>query len=276
MSLEFSKMHGIGNDFMVIDAINQAVELSSEQVQALADRHCGVGFDQLLLVEAATSPNADFRYRIYNADGREVGQCGNGARCFMHFVHDRGLTDKTELSVDTQSGLLQLVLEADGQVTVDMGEPRLAPADVPFDAAEFAHTCPLDVDGEVLDITALSMGNPHAVLQVDAVETAPVGRLGPLIEGHARFPQRANAGFMQIIDPEHIRLRVYERGAGETRACGSGACAAVVAGRLRDQLAPRVNVSLTGGNLVVKWAGEGYPVYMTGPATQVYRGQIDL
>jgi len=269
-------MHGLGNDFMVIDAINQAVELSSVQVQALADRHCGVGFDQLLLVEAATSPNADFRYRIYNADGGEVGQCGNGARCFMHFVHDRGLTDKTELSVETHSGLLQMVLEADGQVTVDMGEPRLAPADIPFDAAEFAHTYPLDVDGEVLDITALSMGNPHAVLQVDAVETAPVGRLGPLIEGHARFPQRVNAGFMQIIDPEHIRLRVYERGAGETRACGSGACAAVVAGRLRDQLAPRVNVSLTGGNLVVKWAGEGYPVYMTGPATQVYRGQIDL
>jgi diaminopimelate epimerase len=276
MKLDFSKMHGLGNDFMVIDAINQSVELSSAQVQALADRHRGVGFDQLLLVEATSTAAADFHYRIYNADGGEVGQCGNGARCFMHFVHDRGLTDKTELSVETQSGLLQLVLEADGQVTVDMGEPRLAPADIPFDAAEFAHTYPLDVDGEVLDITALSMGNPHAVLLVDAVETAPVGRLGPLIEGHPRFPQRVNAGFMQIIDPEHIRLRVYERGAGETRACGSGACAAVVAGRLRDQLAPRVNVSLTGGNLVVKWAGEGHPVYMTGPATQVYRGQIDL
>jgi diaminopimelate epimerase len=275
MTLDFSKMHGLGNDFMVIDAINQSVELSSAQVQALADRHRGVGFDQLLLVEAATT-TADFRYRIYNADGGEVGQCGNGARCFMHFVHDRGLTDKTELSVETQSGLLQLVLETDGLVTVDMGEPRLAPADIPFDAAEFAHTYPLEVDGETLEISALSMGNPHAVLLVDAVETAPVGRLGPLIEDHPRFPQHVNAGFMQIIDPEHIRLRVYERGAGETRACGSGACAAVVAGRLRDQLAPRVNVSLTGGNLVVKWAGEGHPVYMTGPATQVYRGQIDL
>jgi diaminopimelate epimerase len=275
MTLDFSKMHGLGNDFMVIDAINQSVELSAVQVQALADRHRGVGFDQLLLVEAATTA-ADFRYRIYNADGGEVGQCGNGARCFMHFVHDRGLTDKTELSVETQSGLLQLVLETDGLVTVDMGEPRLAPADIPFDAAEFAHTYPLEVDGETLEISALSMGNPHAVLLVDAVETAPVGRLGPLIEDHPRFPQHVNAGFMQIIDPEHIRLRVYERGAGETRACGSGACAAVVAGRLRDQLAPRVNVSLTGGNLVVKWAGEGHPVYMTGPATQVYRGQIDL
>jgi diaminopimelate epimerase len=275
MTLDFSKMHGLGNDFMVIDAINQSVELSSVQVRALADRHRGVGFDQLLLVEAATTA-ADFRYRIYNADGGEVGQCGNGARCFMHFVHDRGLTDKTELSVETQSGLLQLVLETDGLVTVDMGEPRLAPADIPFDAAEFAHTYPLEVDDETLEISALSMGNPHAVLLVDAVETAPVGRLGPLIEDHPRFPQHVNAGFMQIIDPEHIRLRVYERGAGETRACGSGACAAVVAGRLRDQLAPRVNVSLTGGNLVVKWAGEGHPVYMTGPATQVYRGQIDL
>lgn len=276
MTIEFSKMHGLGNDFMIIDAINQAVELSAGQVQALADRHRGVGFDQLLLVETATRPDVDFRYRIYNADGGEVGQCGNGARCFMRFVHDRGLTDKPELCVETQSGLLQLALEADGQVTVDMGKPRLEPADIPFVAAEFSQTYPVDIAGEILDITALSMGNPHAVLLVDSVETAPVERLGPLIESHPRFPQRVNAGFMQIIDPEHIRLRVYERGAGETRACGSGACAAVVAGRLRDQLAPRVNVSLTGGNLVVKWAGEGHPVFMTGPATQVFRGQIDL
>jgi diaminopimelate epimerase len=276
MTLEFSKMHGLGNDFMVIDAINQAVELSAAQVQALADRHRGVGFDQLLLVGAATTAATDFRYRIYNADGGEVGQCGNGARCFMHFVHDRGLSDKTKLTVETQSGLLQLVLETDGQVTVDMGEPRLLPADIPFDAAKQAHTYPLEVGGETLEITALSMGNPHTVMQVSAVDSAPVERLGPLIERHPRFPQRVNAGFMQIIDPEHIRLRVYERGAGETRACGSGACAAMVAGRLRDQLAPRVIVSLTGGDLVVKWAGEGHPVYMTGPATHVYRGQIDL
>jgi len=276
MTLEFSKMHGLGNDFMVIDAINQDVELSATQVQALADRHCGVGFDQLLLVEQATRPDADFRYRIYNADGGEVGQCGNGARCFLRFVHDRGLSDQSELCVETQSGLLLLVLEDDGQVTVDMGEPHLLPAAIPFDAAVQAHTYPLEVDGEALEITALSMGNPHAVLLVDTVDTAPVERLGSMIERHPRFPRRVNAGFMQIIDPEHIRLRVYERGAGETRACGSGACAAVVAGRLRDQLAPRVIVSLTGGDLVVKWAGEGHPVYMTGPATQVYRGHIDL
>ncbi|UCC56300.1 MAG: diaminopimelate epimerase [Gammaproteobacteria bacterium] len=276
MNLEFSKMHGLGNDFMVIDAINQSVDLTSAQVQSLADRHRGVGFDQLLLVEAPTTAAADFRYRIYNADGGEVGQCGNGARCLMRFVHDRGLTDKPELQVETQSGLLQLVLEADGQVTVDMGEPRLAPADVPFDAEEFAQTYPLEVDSEVLEISTLSLGNPHAITVVDVIESAPVARLGPLIESHPRFPQRVNAGFMQLIDPEHIRLRVYERGAGETQACGSGACAAVVAGRLRDQLAPRVNVSLKGGDLVVKWAGEGYPVYMTGPATLVYRGQIDL
>jgi diaminopimelate epimerase len=276
MTLEFSKMHGLGNDFMVIDAINQNVELSAAQVRSLADRHRGVGFDQLLLVEAAATAAADFRYRIYNADGGEVGQCGNGARCFMRFVHDRGLTDKTELCVETQSGLLQLVLEADGRVTVDMGEPRLAPADIPFNAAEQAQTYALKVGDETLEIAALSMGNPHAVMQVDAVDSAPVERLGPLIESYPRFPLRVNVGFMQIIDPEHLRLRVYERGAGETLACGSGACAAVVAGRLRDQLAPRVNVSLTGGDLVVKWAGEGHPVYMTGPATQVYRGQIDL
>ena len=276
MTLEFSKMHGLGNDFMVIDAINQNVELSAAQVRSLADRHRGVGFDQLLLVEVAATAAADFRYRIYNADGGEVGQCGNGARCFMRFVHDRGLTDKTGLCVETQSGLLQLALEADGRVTVDMGAPHLAPADIPFDAAEQAQTYALEVGDETLEIAALSMGNPHAVMHVDAVDSAPVERLGPLIESHPRFPLRVNAGFMQIIDPEHLRLRVYERGAGETLACGSGACAAVVAGRMHDQLAPRVNVSLAGGDLVVKWTGEGHPVYMTGPATQVYRGQIDL
>jgi len=276
MELEFSKMHGLGNDFMVIDAINQSVNLTCGQVQSLADRHRGVGFDQLLLVEPAINTATDFRYRIFNADGGEVGQCGNGARCFMRFVHERGLTDKNDLIVETQSGLLELVLEADGQVTVDMGEPHFLPADIPFDAAGLAQIHTLEVGDETLEITALSVGNPHAVIQVDAVETAPVERLGPLIENHPRFPQRVNAGFMQIIDPEHIRLRVYERGAGETRACGSGACAAVVAGRLRDLLAPRVNVTLTGGNLVVKWAGEGHPVFMTGPATQVYQGYIDL
>jgi diaminopimelate epimerase len=276
MKLEFSKMHGLGNDFIVIDAISQAVDLSAEQVHALADRHTGIGCDQLLLVERPQGADADFRYRIFNADGGEVGQCGNGARCFMRFVHDRGLTDKREVQVETKSGLLQLTLEADGQVTVDMGEPRLQPDDIPFVTPACARSYTLRVDGQELEIAALSMGNPHAVLRVDDIEQAPVGQFGPAIESHPDFPERVNVGFMQVIDPEHIRLRVFERGAGETRACGSGACAAVVAGRLWDQLAPRVNVALRGGNLVVKWAGEGSPVYMTGPATQVFLGEIDL
>jgi diaminopimelate epimerase len=276
MKLEFSKMHGLGNDFVVIDAINQAVELSTAQVRALADRHTGIGCDQLLLVERATGTDADFRYRIFNHDGGEVGQCGNGARCFMRFVHDRGLTDKSDVLVETQSGLLRLTLEPDAQVTVDMGEPRLQPDRIPFVADACAHRYPLLVDDLELQIAAVSMGNPHAVLQVDDIAQAPVERLGPAIERHPRFPERANVGFMQVIDPEHVRLRVFERGAGETQACGSGACAAVVAGRLWDQLAPRVTVTLPGGNLVVKWAGEGSPVYLTGPATQVFAGEIDL
>jgi diaminopimelate epimerase len=276
MKLDFSKMHGLGNDFVVIDAIHQAVDLSSAQVRALADRHTGIGCDQLLLVERAQGPAADFRYRIFNSDGGEVGQCGNGARCFMRFVYDRGLTDKRDITVETRSGLLQLTLEADSQVTVDMGEPRLRPADVPFAADAPAHAYSLQVGDRELEVAALSMGNPHCVLLVDDIGQAPVGELGPQIEQHARFPERTNVGFMQIIDPEHIRLRVFERGAGETRACGSGACAAVVAGRLWDQLSPRVQVALRGGDLVVKWAGEGSPVYMTGPATQVFLGEIDL
>jgi diaminopimelate epimerase len=276
MHLEFTKMHGLGNDFVVIDAIHQNVALSPEQVRRLADRRYGIGCDQLLLVEAPSMQGTDFHYRIFNADGGEVGQCGNGARCFMRFVHEQGLTDKRELNVETASGRLQLVLEDDGLVTVNMGEPRLKPADIPFDAPAYAQTYTLALDGDELEIAAVSMGNPHAVIRVEDVEAAPVERLGPLIERHPRFPERVNAGFMQIIDFEHIRLRVYERGAGETRACGSGACAAVVAGRLWDQLSARVNVVLRGGNLVVSWAGKGYPVYMTGPATRVFEGRIEL
>jgi diaminopimelate epimerase len=276
MNLEFSKMHGLGNDFVVIDAVRQHVALTPAQVRFLADRRRGVGCDQVLLVERATRPGADFRYRVFNADGGEVGQCGNGARCLMRFVHEQGLSERRELSLETQSGLLRLTREADGLVTVDMGEPRLAPADIPFDATAQAQTYTLEIGARTLEISALSMGNPHAVLLVEDVATAPVARLGPAIEAHPRFPQHTNAGFMQIIDPEHVRLRVYERGAGETQACGSGACAAVVAGRLRDQLAPRVIVSLTGGDLVIKWAGAGHPVFMTGPATQVFRGRIEL
>jgi len=276
MTLEFSKMHGLGNDFVVIDAVNQSVALSPEQVRRLADRHRGIGCDQLLLVERCGGGQADFRYRIYNADGGEVAQCGNGARCFMRFVHDRGLSDRRELRVETASGLLLLVLEDDGQVTVNMGEPRLEPRDIPFDAPVRAPLYTLEIAGERLEIAAVSLGNPHAVTLVKNVEAAPVERLGPAIGQHPRFPQGVNAGFMQIIDFEHIRLRVYERGAGETLACGSGACAAVIAGRLWDQLAARVKVALRGGDLVVSWAGRGYPVYMTGPATHVFRGRIDI
>jgi len=276
MTLNFTKMHGLGNDFVVIDAINQSVSLTPEQVQQLADRHFGIGFDQLLLVETATTTAADFRYRIYNADGGEVAQCGNGARCFMRFVREQGLTDKSQIQVETASGPLQLVQQSDGQISVDMGVPRLEPADIPFVAPRREHTYTLDVLDRHLEIAALSMGNPHAVLLVDDIETAPVASLGPAIENHPRFPERINVGFMQIINNDCIRLRVFERGAGETLACGSGACAAVVAGRLREQLAESVKVILNGGELVVSWAGEGQSVLMTGPATTVYQGRIEL
>ena len=276
MILNFTKMHGLGNDFAIIDAINQSVALTPEQVQQLADRHCGIGFDQLLLVEAATTGATDFRYRIYNADGGEVAQCGNGARCFMQFVREQGLTDKAQLQVETASGPLRLAQQADGQISVDMGVPRLEPADIPFVAPGRERTYTLDVLDRHLEIAALSMGNPHAVLLVDDIETAPVASLGPAIENHPRFPERVNVGFMQIVNNDCIRLRVFERGAGETLACGSGACAAVVAGRLQERLAERVKVILNGGELVVSWAGEGQPVLMTGPATTVYQGRIEL
>ncbi len=276
MPLEFTKMHGLGNDFMVIDAINQVFTPALKQVQQLANRHTGVGFDQLLLVEKARSANADFRYRIFNADGGEVDQCGNGARCFMRFVHDKGLTHKTCLQVETGSGLLELILEDSGDITVDMGEPRLAPADIPFDAPGTAVLYPLEIDGRTIELSAVSIGNPHAVIQVENIETAPVTQWGPLIENHPRFPQQVNAGFMEVVDRETIRVRVFERGAGETLACGSGACAAVVAGRLQGVLAEGVKVILNGGNLVVSWAGEGHRVWMTGPATNVFEGRIEL
>jgi diaminopimelate epimerase len=276
MQLEFTKMHGLGNDFIVINAINQSVSLTPDQVRLLADRHFGIGCDQLLLVEKTTSGDADFRYRIYNADGGEVGQCGNGARCFMQFVHDQGLSDKTELQVETAGGPLLLIREEDGQITVNMGIPRLQPGEIPFDAPAFATRYPLQLADQELEIAAVSMGNPHAVLRVDDIDSAPLAELGPAIESHPRFPQRVNAGFMQIIDRHTIRVRVYERGAGETLACGSGACAAVVAGRLWEQLDACVKVFLNGGELMVSWRGEGEPVMMTGPATTVYQGHIEL
>ena len=275
MTLRFTKMHGLGNDFVVIDAINQTVVADPPLIRRLADRHFGVGCDQVLLVEASDRPDADFRYRIFNADGGEVEQCGNGARCFARFVRDRGLTDKDDLRVATAAGLLRLQIRADGRVAVDMGQPKLEPAEIPFFADARARHYPIAADGMELEIGAVSMGNPHAVLLVDDVECAPVAHLGPLLERHGRFPRRANVGFMQIVGPDHIRLRVFERGAGETLACGSGACAAVVAGRLWGRLWPNVRVTLRGGELSVHWAGEGEPAIMTGPAEKVFEGWIE-
>jgi diaminopimelate epimerase len=276
MSILFTKMHGTGNDFVVFDAINQSVALTPEKIRRIADRHIGVGCDQVLVVERATLPEADFRYRIYNADGGEVEQCGNGARCFVRFVHARGLTTKPEIVVETTGGLIRPRLDAGGQVTVNMGVPRFEPGEVPFTAAARAPAYDIDVNGGAREVSVLSMGNPHAVQIVADVEAAPVAAEGASIERHPRFPQRVNAGFMQIVDRGHIRLRVFERGAGETLACGTGACAAVVAGRQRGLLDATVNVSLRGGMLRIAWAGEGEPVWMTGPAVTVFEGTIDL
>ncbi|MFO1371694.1 MAG: diaminopimelate epimerase [Candidatus Competibacteraceae bacterium] len=276
MKLHFTKMHGLGNDFVVIDGINQAVALDPPRIRHLADRHVGIGCDQVLLVEATDRIDADFRYRIFNADGSEVEQCGNGARCFARFVREHGLAVKDELRVITAGGLLRLQIQADGRVAVDMGQPRLEPAEIPFFATERAGRYPIAADGVELEIGAVSMGNPHAVLVVDDVECAPVMHLGPLLERHGRFPNRTNVEFMQIIAPDHVRLRVFERGAGETLACGSGACAAVVAGRLWGALWPNVRVELPGGELTIHWAGEGESVTMTGPAVTVFEGWIEL
>ena len=277
MKIKFSKMHGLGNDFVVIDGMRQYVELTPEMIRALGDRHTGIGFDQLLLVEPPTAPGADFRYRIFNADGGEVEQCGNGARCFVRFVHDQKLTDKTAIVVETKRGIIHPRLEANGLVTVDMGQPRFAPAEIPFESETDAAEQPLSLtDGATLMIGAVSMGNPHAVTVVADVDTAPVAGQGPLIESHARFPQRVNAGFMQVIDRHNIRLRVYERGAGETLACGTGACAAVVSGIRRGLLDSPVLVQTRGGELNIAWNGAGQSVIMTGPAVTVFTGEIDL
>jgi diaminopimelate epimerase len=276
MKLHFSKMHGLGNDFVVIDAIRQQVDLTPERVRFLADRHFGVGCDQLLLVERAQQAGVDFRYRIFNADGGEVEQCGNGARCFVRFVLDQGLTDRRQIRVETMSGVITLTAEDDGQITVNMGVPVFDPARIPFDSASAAFVQPLDVAGTAVPITAVSMGNPHAVQVVADVDAAPVGQQGPLIESHVRFPARVNAGFLQVVDAHHIRLRVYERGAGETLACGTGACAAVVAGVVRNLLDSPVRVTTRGGELNIRWAGQGEPVYMTGPAVTVFEADIHL
>lgn len=276
MTLRFTKMHGAGNDFAVLDGIRQSVALTPEQIRLLADRHFGVGCDQILLVEKPQHPDADFRYRIFNADGSEVEQCGNGARCFVRFVHDKKLTHKREIVVETKSGLISPRLEEDGRVTVNMGAPIFEPARIPFISDSEALEQPLEVGGNAIHITAVSMGNPHAVQVVSDAESAPVATQGPLIEHHPRFPKRVNAGFMQIMDRRHIRLRVYERGAGETLACGTGACAAVVAGIRRGLLDEQVNVATHGGTLTIRWAGAEQPVMMTGPAVTVFEGEINL
>jgi diaminopimelate epimerase len=276
MRLRFTKMHGLGNDFVVLDGLRQPLHVTPALAARLADRRFGIGCDQVLLVEPPRLPDTDFHYRIFNADGSEVEQCGNGARCFARYVRDTGLTTKLEIPVGTAAGQILLRVRPDGQVTVNMGAPRLTPADIPFVADEEAPRYPLDVDGEVLEIGAVSMGNPHAVLQVADVDNAPVARLGPRIEHHPRFPNRVNVGFLQVQDRGRTRLRVWERGAGETLACGTGACAAVVAGRRWGLLDAEVAVALPGGTLVIHWSGAGEPVQMTGPATRVFDGEIDL
>ncbi|MES2822612.1 MAG: diaminopimelate epimerase [Pseudomonadota bacterium] len=276
MRLRFSKMHGLGNDFIVIDGISQSVRLTPEKIRQLSDRHFGVGFDQLLLVEHPESSAMDFRYRIFNCDGSEVENCGNGARCFAVFVRERRLTGKNVIKVETAGGNIELSVAANGEVSVDMGVPRLLPGEIPFIADHHAPTYLLDLGSQALEISAISMGNPHAVTVVENVKTAAVETLGPLVEHHPRFPQRVNVGFMQIISPSEINLRVFERSAGETLACGTGACAAVVAGRLRNLLNEFVTINLPGGRLFVSWAGAGHSVVMTGPATTVFHGQVNI
>ena len=276
MRLKFTKMQGLGNDFVVLDATRSPLSLTPGQLKRLADRHFGIGCDQILQIEAPRQADTDFYYRIFNADGGEVEQCGNGARCFVLYVHEHGLTAKREIRVGTPGGVIVPRLEGDGQVTVNMGVPEFEPPRIPFDAPAREPAYELLLDGRQVRISALAMGNPHAVQIVPDVDRAPVGRDGPLIERHPRFPNGVNAGFAQIVDRTHIRLRVYERGAGETLACGTGACAAVVVGRAQGLTEERVSVSTRGGDLGISWAGDGSPVIMTGPAATVFEGEIEL
>ncbi|MBC3932134.1 diaminopimelate epimerase [Undibacterium curvum] len=283
MKLKFTKMHGAGNDFVVIDAINQNIPLSTELCRHIGDRRFGIGADQILVVEASSTPDVDFRYRIFNADGGEVEQCGNGSRAFVRFVTDKKLTDKSSIRVETMSGVIEPRLEADGSITVDMGAPVLEPARVPADVNGLVATpqgddllWPMQIHGKTTLFSLVSMGNPHAVQVVDDIDNAPVSQDGPLIENHERFPKRINAGFMQIMNHHHIRLRVFERGAGETLACGTGACAAVVAGIRRGLLDSPVRVSARGGELSIAWAGPEQPVMLSGPAVTVFEGEINL
>ncbi len=274
MQLRFTKMHGAGNDFVMIDLISQRFLLRPRHIRKLADRRFGVGCDQVLVVEPPSQPHVDFRYRIYNADGTEVEQCGNGARCFARFVRDKKLTTKRVISVETAGGILELRVQEGHRVEVDMGAPVLEPEDIPYLADTRATSYPLQLDGREFEVGAISMGNPHAVLRVDDVKTAELELLGPLIEPHPDFPEKANVGFMQIVSPVEINLRVFERGVGETLACGTGACAAVVYGILRTWLEDTVTVNLPGGKLSISWAGEGQPVIMTGPTAVAFEGSL--
>ncbi|WP_299491968.1 diaminopimelate epimerase [uncultured Shewanella sp.] len=272
--IQFAKMQGLGNDFMVVDGVTQNVFFSPDQIKRLADRNFGIGFDQLLLVEPPYDPDLDFHYRIFNADGGEVEQCGNGARCFARFVRNKGLTNKKKIKVSTSSGKITLKVEHDGQVTVNMGIPVLEPNKIPFTAKKMEKTYLLPTPLKTFLCGAVSMGNPHCVLDVEDVATEPVDEIGRLLTQHERFPKGVNVGFMQVLSRDHIKLRVYERGAAETLACGTGACAAVVVGQVQGKLGPRVKVDLPGGTLIINWEGEGKPLWMTGPAVHVFDGQI--
>jgi len=282
MLLRFTKMHGLGNDFVFLDLISQTINLTEKMIARLADRRTGIGFDQLLTVSPPRSPEMDFRYRIFNTDGTEAEQCGNGARCFLRFVRDRGLTTKTSIRVETKNGIIECRLEKDGNISVDMGTPNLHPDKIPFLAPACAVSYDLEIinclstKNEIVDISAVNMGNPHAVIIVPDIDKAAVNQLGPLIESHPRFPQKTNVGFMQIVSRTEVKLRVHERVVGETQACGSGACAAVVAGRMRGLLDEKVNVTLPGGKLSIEWKGDQSPVIMTGPANRVYEGRLQV
>ncbi|RDV25530.1 diaminopimelate epimerase [Alteromonas aestuariivivens] len=276
MQVQFSKMHGLGNDFMVIDNVTQNVYFSTEKIQQLADRNFGIGFDQLLMVEPPYDPEEDFHYRIFNADGSEVSQCGNGARCFARFVKSKGLINRSKIRVSTKSGKMTLYLEKDGQVTVNMGRPEFEPSKIPLKANKHEKTYVIRADDHTLFCGAVSMGNPHCVLEVDNVDTADVHTIGPLLERHDRFPEGVNVGFMQILSADHIRLRVFERGSGETLACGSGACAAVAIGQIQGKLGKDVRVDLPGGSLRIRWQGADSTLKMTGPAEHIYDGQLTL
>ncbi|MCF6299340.1 MAG: diaminopimelate epimerase [Thiomicrorhabdus sp.] len=275
--MKFTKMQGLGNDFMVVDAIHQSINFSPPLIQRWADRHFGIGFDQLLVVEEATQAGVDFRYRIFNADGSEVQQCGNGARCFARFVLDKGLTDKAEITVETASGVIVLYVEDSGLVRVNMGAPNFAPQSLPFNQAEQQARYAVSVLNETVELGAVSVGNPHAVLLVDDIQTADVARLGQALESHAVFPERVNVGFAQIMDRQHIALRVYERGAAETLACGTGACAAMAVLRQWQKVDDSVTVTLPGGDLLIQWDGQtDSPIWMSGPAVTVFEGEINV